>query len=125
MRIVPTDPPRVFEVGWGEPIQMKDCGRVVLDADEQVTFLTESGGEYDVARKEWGFYATPSLNSRLTNYGLRAVLVANRIDRYFVLLVETGRESSFQRYVQSEDLRIVTWLDDKEQLAKLETSLSD
>ena len=73
MRFRPQDPPREFEVGYGETIVMRDCGRVELDADEQVTFTTESGAEYDVARKSWGFYATPSLNGRLTGFGLRTL----------------------------------------------------
>jgi hypothetical protein len=124
MKIEPNDPPRVYEVGWGDPIQMKDCGRVHLQPDEQLTFMTEAGAEYDVARKDWGFYATPSLNARLTNFGLRPVLVVNRIDRYFVLLVEQGHEPEFEAYVASEDLRITAWLDDPETLAKMEAALA-
>ena len=54
-----------------------DCGRIALAPDEQVTFTTEAGGEYDVTRKSWGFYATPSINGRLKTFGLRAALVRN------------------------------------------------
>ena len=119
MRFRPQDPPREFEVGYGETIVMRDCGRVELDADEQVTFTTESGAEYDVARKSWGFYATPSLNGRLTGFGLRGVLVRNRIGRYFVLLVERSHEQEFDRYLKIEGLDVVRWLDTSEQLEQL------
>lgn len=123
MKLHAIEPPRRFEVGFGETIVMRDCGRLELEPDEQVTLTTESGAEYDVARKDWGFYATPSLNARLTGFGLRGVLVRNRLGRYFVLLVERGREQSFERYVEIEDLRVVTWLDTDDALERLDRAL--
>lgn len=119
MQFEPKDPPRRFEVGFGPKVTISDCGRLHLAADEQVTFLTESGAEYDVARKDWGFYATPSLNGRLSGFGLRGVLCRNRIGRFFVMLVERGREPSFQTYVDDEQLEIVSWLDDDAALGRL------
>ena len=119
MKFVPQTPPRTFEVGFGETIVMSDFGRVELDPEEQVTFTTPDGAEYDLARKSWGFYATPSLNGRLLDFGLHAVLVRNRIGRYFVLLVERGHEAEFERYRAVEELEIVTWLDDDESLGRV------
>ena len=72
-----------------------------------------------MTRKDWGFYATPSLNARLVDFRLHAVLVRNKIDRYFVLLVEEGKEPQFQRYLDLEELEVVTWLDDAEKLGRL------
>lgn len=123
MKINLKEPPRVFEVGFGETIYMKDCAHIGLEPDEQVTFTTESGAEYDVARKSWGFYATPSLNARLAQFGLRAVLVKNRLKRYFLLLVEQGREPLFERYVEVEGLSVVCWLDQTAALEDLEDRL--
>jgi hypothetical protein len=112
VKFEPKDPPRRFPVGNAVKFEMKDCGTVRLAADEQVTFATESGAEYDVARKDWGFYATPSLNGRLEQFGLRGVLIKNRgTGRYFVLLVERGREAGFNAYCERENLAVVTWLD--------------
>lgn len=119
MKLVPNEPPRRFEVGFGPKVQMSDCGRLELDADEQVTLTTPSGGEYDVARKNWGFYATPSINGRLADFGLRGVLVRNRIGRYFVLLVEHGHEAEFEAYRADEALEIVLWFDDEAALDRL------
>jgi hypothetical protein len=124
MRFDPIEPPRRYEVGWGERFDISDCGRVHLDPDEQVTFVTEAGGELDVTRKDWGFYATPSLNARLSGFGLRAVLVRNRINRFFVLLVEDGKDAEFARYLELEDLALVTWLDSDEALRRLEERLA-
>jgi hypothetical protein len=124
MKFAAKDPPRKFAVGNAARFDMKDCGTMQLEPDEQVTFVTGQGAEYDVARKDWGFYATPSLNGRLAGFGLRGVLIQNReTKRYFVLLVERGRESAFDAYMAAENLRIVAWMDSDESLAELDRSL--
>ena len=112
MKFDPKDPPRRFSVGNAVKFEMRDCAEIALDPDEQVTFVTESGAQYDVARKDWGFYATPSLNGRLETFGLRGVLIRNRgTGRYFVLLVERGREALFDQYCAVENLAVIAWLD--------------
>jgi len=113
-------PPREFEVGFDKKGIISDCGTVHLAPDEQITLVTENGNEYDVTRKDWGFYAGPSLNGRLAGFNLRAVLVKNRIDKFFILLVERGMEPLFEQYVAEEPLQIVAWLDTKELLLELE-----
>jgi hypothetical protein len=117
-------PPRVFQVGNVEKFPMRDCGTLRLEADEQVTLVTESGAEYDVARKDWGFYATPSLNGRLASFGLRAVLVRNPSERYFVLLVEKDKQAQFDAYVKSERLALVCWMDSDDKLRAIENALA-
>src|ERR1700730_16440186 len=101
VKFSPKNPPRRFEVGNSVRFAMSDCGALELAPDEQVTLTTADGGEYDVARKDWGFYATPSLNGRLPQFGLRAVLIRNTLTgRYFVLLVEQGHEPGFEAYLE-------------------------
>lgn len=124
MKFDPKHPPRVFEVGYDVKGTIADCGRMHLSADEQITFVTEAGGEYDVTRKDWGFYATPSLNGRLAGFNLRGVLVKNRVNRFFVMLVERGREEAFEAYVKQEPLKIVAWLDSEEALVALEKAVA-
>lgn len=115
MKLTKIEPPREFEVGFPEHrVRLKDCARIDLEADEQITFTTPAGGEYDVVRKDWGFYATPSMNGRLARFGLRAVLVKNRNGQKFLLLVEKGREAGFEEYRVHERLDIVGWLDGSE-----------
>ena len=123
MKFEPKSPPREFEVGYDVKGVIRDCCTMRLAPDEQITFVTDDGGEYDLTRKEWGFYATPSLNGRLAGFNLRAVLVKNRIDRFFVLLVERGMEEAFNRYVRAEPLKIIAWLDTLESLQALESAL--
>lgn len=123
MKLTQLIPPRSFKVGTKTIIEMKDCAHIQLEADEQVTFETESGAEYDVARKAWGFYATPSLNGRLGQFGLRAVLVKSPGARFYILLVERGKEAEFYTYLSSEEHIIITWLDNDKALETLEQTL--
>lgn len=108
MNIRRIDPPRTFRVG---DVDIAHCADVALEPDEQVTFTTRSGTEFDVARKSWGYYATPSLNRRLPAHGLRAVLAANADERLALLLVERGHEEDFSAYCEEQGMRVVAWLD--------------
>ena len=125
MKISLKEPARKFEVGHEKKFHLSDCGTISMEPYEQVTFVTEKGGEYDVTRQPWGFYATPSLNGRLASFNLRSVLVKNRERRFFVLLVERGKEKGFEEYVAQEQLRIITWLDSSEALEHLEASIGE
>lgn len=124
MRFEEFRPPREFTVGNNVIFPMHDCGRLALEPDEQVTFTTEHGGELDVVRKDWGFYATPSLNGRLESFGLRGVLIRNiETGRYFVLIVESGKEKDFEAYLAQESCEVVHWLDTTEALEALRRNL--
>ncbi len=125
MKIEKNEPPREFTVGFGPPVVMKDCAHIELEPDEQVTLKTETGAEYDVARKNWGFYATPSINGRLQKFGFRTALVRNRLNQFFVMLVEQGREEPFQEYLNDEGLTVCMWLDDQDTLESLAAKLGD
>ena len=121
MKFHKIDPPRKFKVN--EDVSMSDWGRIELSPDEQVTFSTESGAEYDVARKSWGFYATPSLNGRLVKYGLRAALVKNSESKFYLMLVENGKEDQFLEYLNSESQKLVSWLDSEKVLQDISDAL--
>ena len=126
MKFSPEDPPRIFEVGGPDHvIQMRDCGRIELEPDEQVTFLTHSGAEYDVARKSWGFYATPSLSGRLRKFNLRSGLIRSPGPKYYIFLIERGKEEDCFRYMAQGGHNLVCWLDDDEALDRLERRLND
>lgn len=125
MKIEASDPPREFVVGRARDITIRDAGRVRLEPDEQVTFLTGDNREYDVARKSWGFYATPSLNGRLRDQGLRPALVRNAAGRYYLLLVESRALAAFESYLAAEALDVVVWLDDDRQLDRLAAAFDE
>lgn len=120
MECIAVTPPRKYLVGPNNDIEISDCARLKLEADEQVTFITPAGAEYDLTRKNWGFYATPSLNGRLLQFGLHAVVVKNRDGKFYIFLVEKMHEASFNHYIENEGYKIICWMDSNEALNELE-----
>jgi hypothetical protein len=110
--IHPKTPPRVFTVGFDQTIQMADAGDIHLAPNEQVSFVTEAGGRLDVARKAWGFYATPSVNARLKREGFKTALVENAQGRLYVMVVDVTRRALFEEYCRAERQTVLQWLDE-------------
>lgn len=114
MKSTPITPPRAFKVGHpGREIELRHVLDLELGHDEQVTLKTETGGEFDVCRKSWGYYATPSLNGRLVAFGYRSCLV-NSGSRRYVQVVETARMDEYLAYVAEQGMEIIAWLDGDE-----------
>ena len=113
MKFEPTDPARVFQVGLERQISIADCGRIRLEPDEQVTFVTRNGKEHDFVAKSWGFYATPSINGRLIDQGFKTALVKNSVGRYYVMVVEADRVADFNAYIREERHEVIEWLDER------------
>jgi len=113
-------PPRQFEVGISGVV-LSHCADIELAPDELVTFVSPAGDEYDVTRKVWGYYATPSLAGRLASSGFRPALVRNVDTRQcFIVLVDGSAVDEWRRYNSLERQEVVMWLDDHERLSALE-----
>ena len=112
MKVIKSDPPRQFMVGLDKNLSISDCAQIILNDDEQVTFVNDVGGEYDVTKKSWGFYATPSINGRLLNFSFKVALVRNSLKKYYVMIVENGKEDLFHDYLRKEKNEIIVWLSD-------------
>ena len=92
---------------------IKDYGKIHLERDEMVSFKTTSGKEFDFVSKEWGFYATPSINKRLKNEGFKTALVLNNENNIYVMVVENDKLDAFNEYlIHSQNNKIICWLDD-------------
>lgn len=119
MDVIAKAKPREFTVGNNKDITIKDCGNINLKADEQITFITDKNSEYDVCRKKWGFYATPSLNKRLAQHGFKSALIKNEFGCYYVMLVEYGFETDFANYLTDETQTFICWLNNSVDLDKI------
>tara|TARA_B100001173_G_scaffold308856_1_gene319958 strand:+ start:1081 stop:1431 length:351 start_codon:yes stop_codon:yes gene_type:complete len=104
--------PRIYTVGKNKDISISDLGKIHLEANEQLTFVTENKNEYDFCRKNWGFYATPSINSRLKNENFVTALVSNEHNRIFIMVVEKSMIKKFRAYLKDENQTVVTWFGD-------------
>ena len=50
---------RKFSVGKNKDIEISDLGSIYLENNELISFVTEQQNNYEIVRKNWGFYATP------------------------------------------------------------------
>ena len=111
--------PRLFNVGLKNQITIKDLGDISLEDNEQVTFNSKSGAKYDFTKKNWGFYATQSINKRLINEGFKTALVSNSMNRIYIMIVEVRFLNLFKEYCEVEDQKILIWLDDENEVKKI------
>ena len=111
MKIKKKKMPRKFVVGIHKKFIIKDMGEVYLAPNEQLTFITDNKSKYDLCRKNWGFYATPSINSRLKKEGFKTALVKNSLNRIFVMVVEKKNMLKFKKYRKDQNQKVLLWLD--------------
>ena len=74
---------------------------------------------YDVGKKNWGYYATPSINQRLEDNNFKTALVRNSQDRIYIMLVEKENIKKFKKYCKDEKLIVIIWLNDKKKINKI------
>ena len=123
MKYKVNNPAREFKIGYQDSITVRDCAHIELEPGELITLTTESGTELDILKKEWGYYATPSLNNRLPKFGLRSALVRSPDGRFFLVMIEDGKKKEFEKYLASENLEVVTWMDSNDSLENLRQKL--
>ena len=107
------DKPRVFSVDENKEHFLTDFGKILLDSEEMISFCTDDGSEYDVVAKEWGFYATPSINARLIDQGFKTALVKNTEDRFYIMLVKKTSLEKFHIFLKEGRETLVEWLDER------------
>ena len=111
MKVDTKGKPRLFRVGVDRDIEIAHQADITLDTNEQVTFVTNAGAEFDFVRKDWGYYATPSINKRLKSFGFQTALVQNATGHVFVFVVEPDKIAAFEEYCRIEEQTVLMWLD--------------
>ena len=112
MKFIEKNPPRIFTTGTKGRSPISDCGEVYLNPDEQITFVTASGKNYDFVAKDWGYYATPSINGRLAREGFKTAIVKNQGGKYFIMVVDKDSLADFEAYLSTENSTTIDWLDE-------------
>lgn len=102
--------PRIFNVGFGNKYQVKDFGKIFMNANEQITFVNKNR-EYDFGMKNWGYYATPSINGRLKNNDYKTFLVKNIYNKIYIMVVNNLKMNFFKDYINYENQKILMRLD--------------
>ena len=96
---------RKFKVGLTNII-LKDVGSIRLNNDEIITFKYGKKN-YDFGKKNWGFYISQSINSRVKKEGFKIVLVKNIYDKYYLMAVLNKKK--FKEYCKKEKQKIIKW----------------
>ena len=107
---------RKFVVGKLKEITLTDKGSIYLNNNDNITFHYNKKINYDIAKKNWGFYPLPSINKRLKRFKLNAVLVESRnFNTFFIMLVLDDKKKikEFKKYCKKENIKIITWLNIK------------
>ena len=92
-------------------IEIKEVAKIDLNSNEMVTFV-KNDKEFDFVAKEWGYYATPSINGRLKKFGYKTALVKNSDGKLFINVVEEEKLNKFLDYLKKEKSEIIEWLDE-------------
>ena len=103
---------RKFKPSKYSEVALKDCGKIILNHNEQVTFSDKYkiNNDYDVTKKDWGYYATPSINSRLKKNNFLSYIVINKSTKFFyIMLVHKNKKHIFLKYLKKENLKIISW----------------
>ena len=92
-------------------IKIKHLLNIYLKPNEQITFVSKKNREYDFVKKDWGYYATQSINARLKKFKFLTCLVENRITKKkFILVVYKEKIILFKKYLKKESMKVIKWL---------------
>ena len=81
---------RTFRVGSN--IRLNNVADIFLKNNELIT-LKNKKKEFDITKKNWGYYATPSIDKRLNTYGYLTAIIKNKDTKnIFVVLVEKEKK---------------------------------
>jgi len=105
-------PPRKFQPVIDSDVEILDYGKIKLETNEQVSFIKDNK-EYDFVAKDWGFYATPSINARLVDEGFKTALVKKKKNKYYIMVVDKEKIKIFQMYILKSKQKIIEWLDER------------
>lgn len=110
---------RKFRVGYNKNITLSHVADLDLKTDELVTFISNNKKEqYDVTKKSWGYYATPSVNDRLKNYKFKTAIVKNKNNQIYIMLIHSNKMILFKNYLKKEKCQVVSWLDKRSLVKK-------
>lgn len=102
---------RIFTTGLKKQQIIKDVGIIKLNDNEMISFRTGKHKYHEITKKNWGFYATQSINYRLKK-NFKTALVKNSQNRVFLMIIEKNKLKKFNRYCSEEKQKVIKWLDE-------------
>ena len=97
---------RSWTVGSDRDIIITEKLKIQLNDDEQVSFIgNKNNTNYEICKKNWGYYISPSLNKRLKNYGFRVYITKNKKGQNYLMAVKFKMVKEFKLYCKKEKLK--------------------
>ncbi len=113
MKLYKNKNPRKFIVGHKHKLTISHVASLKLKSNEQITFIDSNNNEYDIVKKSWGFYATPSVNDRLKRNKYKTAIVKNKKNQIYVMIVKINYLTKFKQYLKKHENKLMYWLDEK------------
>lgn len=89
-----------------------------LYKNEQIT-LKFLQSEYDIARKSWGYYVTPSLQKRCKFNNLHGAIIFNtRNKQTNFVLVNNKKKFFFKNYLDNNGYKVISWVNNDKKFKK-------
>lgn len=110
MKFEKINPPRNFYVGSNNRIKISHTMDIYLKDNEQITFKKKIGNkisEFDICKKDWGYYALPSINSRLKHFDFSTYIISNLENRIYIFIVHNSKKDKFYKYLKDEKQKIL------------------
>ena len=91
--------------------KINKTGDIILKNNELVSFTEDKKkNEYDIVKKNWGYYVSSSINNRLKSNNFKIALIKNEQDKFFLCAVDSHKLDVFKKYVKKDNQKIVKWL---------------
>ena len=101
---------RKFKTGTNKNIvNITHVADIKLNNDELINFKFGKSN-YDFVKKNWGFYATASIDKRLKNEGFKTAIVKNIFLNKHIMVVHKSKIGKFKKYCKDHKQIIVKWL---------------
>ena len=68
---------RKFKPSKETGIIITEKAQIHLKHNEQITLIDKNSNQYDIVKKSWGYYSTPSINKRFKRNNYEVCIVKN------------------------------------------------
>lgn len=97
---------RSWTVGNKKDIIITEKLKIKLNDNEQVSFVgNKRKTNYEICKKNWGYYISPSIDKRLKNYGHVVYITKNKKGQVYLMAVNLKKINKFILYCKKEKLK--------------------
>ena len=90
--------------------KINKTGDIILKNNQLVSFIEKKKkNEYDIVKKNWGYYVSSSINNRLKSNNFKIALIKNEQNKFFLCAVDSYKLDVFKKYIKKDNQKIVKW----------------